>query len=196
MMAAVPLRPSLVAVTVTEPAATPVTTPLLLAVAQAVLELVHVTVRPVRMLPPASFTVAANCSVCPTSTLPEAGLTVTEATGTFVTAIAVVPLCPSLVAVIVAVPAARAVARPADVTLAISELELDHVIARPAKIVPLLSLATAVSWIVPPTCRLAAAGLTATEATGRRTTLTTAVSAVPLAWPVAITPNFPVVDPA
>src|SRR5438045_4046723 len=134
MMAAVPLRPSLVAVTVTEPAATPVTTPLLLAVAQAVLELVHVTVRPVRMLPPASFTVAANCSVCPTSTLPEAGLTVTEATGTSVTLIDAAPLFPSLVAVIVAVPAATAVARPAAVAVAATELELDHVLARPARI--------------------------------------------------------------
>src|SRR5437870_3662983 len=196
VMAAVPLCPSLVAVTVAEPAATPVTTPLLLTVAEAVLELVHVTVRPLSVLPLASFRIAVNCSVCAIGTLANAGLTVTDATGTFVTAMAAVPLCPSLVAVIIAVPAAMAVARPADVTVAISELELDQVMARPAKIFPLLSLATAASWIVPPTCTLADVGLRVTDATGTGVTVTTAVSEVPPGFPVATTLTFPEPEPA
>src|SRR3989454_3421290 len=98
-MAAVPLCPSDVAVIVVEPAATPVTRPLPFTVAAAVLELVHVTVRPVRMLPLASFTVALSGTVWPTCTDAVAGLTVTDATGTVATVIAAVPLFPSLVAV-------------------------------------------------------------------------------------------------
>src|SRR2546430_9152508 len=54
----VPLCPSLVAVIVAGPAARAVTRPLLLTVAADVLELVQVTVRPVRMLPLASRSVA------------------------------------------------------------------------------------------------------------------------------------------
>src|SRR5213083_342294 len=80
-MAAVPLLPSLVAVIVAEPTTTAVSRPLLLTVATAVLELVHVTVRPVRVLPLASFRVAVAWSVPPTATLGDARLTVTVATG-------------------------------------------------------------------------------------------------------------------
>src|SRR5256885_4735425 len=104
-MAAVPLCPSLMAVTLAEPATTPLTSPLELTVATAVLLLDHVIVRPVSALPLASFGVAASWSVLPAGTLPEAGLTVTDATGTCTTVMAAVPLCPSLVAVIVAEPA-------------------------------------------------------------------------------------------
>jgi hypothetical protein len=56
--AAVPLLPSLVAVIVAVPTATPVTTPPDETVAAAVLLEVQVTVRPVRVFPFASFTVA------------------------------------------------------------------------------------------------------------------------------------------
>ncbi len=79
--AALPLLPSLVAVMVTGPAATPVTNPLPLTVANAVLPLAQVTTRPESGLPPASFGVAVNCWRAPTTTLALAGLTVTVATG-------------------------------------------------------------------------------------------------------------------
>src|SRR6266567_1197512 len=79
VMDAVPLCPSLVAVIVAGPAAKAVTRPLLLTVATEVLELVQVTVRPVRMLPLASRSVALSWSVCPAGTLAVAGLTVTAA---------------------------------------------------------------------------------------------------------------------
>src|SRR5438445_13719300 len=104
VMAAVPLFPSLVALIVMEPGATPLTRPLVLTVATAVLELDHVTVRPESGVPPASLGVAVSCTVWPACTEAEGGVTSTDATGTFVTVIDEVPLFPSLVAVIVADP--------------------------------------------------------------------------------------------
>src|SRR5216117_415217 len=101
-IAAVPPRPSLVAVIVALPTATAVTSPLALTLATAGALLAHVTTRPDSGLPLASFGVAVSWTVCPTMMLAVAGLTVTEATGTTVTVTAAVPLCPSLVAVIVA----------------------------------------------------------------------------------------------
>src|SRR5436190_24216450 len=90
--AALPVCPSLVAVMVAVPAATPVTSPLALTFATAAFERAHVTVRPASALPFASFGVAVNCSVPPTGTLADAGLTVTDATGTGATATVAVPL--------------------------------------------------------------------------------------------------------
>src|SRR6266550_3416468 len=107
VMAAVPLCPSLVAVIVAGPAAKAVTRPLLLTVATEVLELVQVTVHPVRMLPLASRSVAVSWSVCPAGTLAVAGLTVTEATGALATETAAVCVMavPLIVAETVFVPA-------------------------------------------------------------------------------------------
>src|SRR5947199_4515561 len=78
---AVPLCPSLVAVTIAEPPVTPVTNPFPSTVATAVLLLDQVTTRPDSGLPFASFGVAVSCTVCPTCTVGAAGLTVTAATG-------------------------------------------------------------------------------------------------------------------
>src|SRR5205809_198118 len=107
-MAAAPLCPSEVAVIVVEPAATPVPRPLLLTVAAAVLELVHVTVRPANGLPNASRVIAAYCAVCPTPIVAVGGVTVTAATGSghpvTVTLAAVDTLPGWLVAVTVKVP--------------------------------------------------------------------------------------------
>ena len=148
VMADVPLCPSLVAVIVADPAATPDTSPLPLTVATDVLLLDHVTVRPVTGLPFASFGVAVSCTVWPTPTLAEAGLTVTAATGTLVTVIAAVPLCPSLVAVIVAEPAPTPVTRPLPFTVATDGLLLVHVTTRPDNVLPLASFAMALSCVV------------------------------------------------
>src|SRR5207245_1457529 len=110
----VPLLPSDVAVIVVEPATTPVTRPLALTVPTEVLLLAHVTVRPVSVLPFASFGVAASWTVCPACTDAGAGLTVTDATGTVaaVTADVPLPLCPSDVAAVVAEPAPAAAPLP------------------------------------------------------------------------------------
>ena len=62
-MVAVPDFPSLVAVIVVVPAATPVTTPLLETVAMALLLEVHVTVRPVTIAPLTSRTTAERVVV-------------------------------------------------------------------------------------------------------------------------------------
>ena len=60
---ALPLLPSLVAVTVAEPAATAVTPPVPLTVATAVLLELHVMVRPASGLPAESLGVAVNWPV-------------------------------------------------------------------------------------------------------------------------------------
>src|SRR5260370_27527229 len=83
VMAAVPFCPSLSAVIVTgPPAPTPVTSPLGDTVATAVFPLDHVTTRPESGVPLASSGVAVSCTVPPAATLPELGLTATDATGT------------------------------------------------------------------------------------------------------------------
>src|SRR2546422_3096930 len=109
-MSAVPLSPSLVAVIVAAPAADPVPTPLALTVATPAALVPHAIVRPVSMFPLASFRLAVSCTVAPTGTLADAGLTTTDATGaggggggggSDVTATVALPPFPSLVALIV-----------------------------------------------------------------------------------------------
>src|SRR6266516_350047 len=193
VIAAVPLLPSLVAVIVAGPAALPVTSPLALTVASAVLLLAQVTVRPLSGFPFASFGVAVSCTVWPTCTDAVAGLTVTAATGTLLTVIVAVPLCPSLVAVIVAEPAAPPVTSPLALTVATAVLLLAHVTVRPANRLPSASFGVAVSCTVWPTCTDAEAGLTVTDATS---TVLTVIAAVPL-FPslVAVIVAAPVVTP-
>src|SRR2546430_17097469 len=76
--------------------------------------------RSVRELPFASVSVAVSCSVVPTATLAGDGVTLTDATGIGLTVIADVPLLPSLVAVMVTGPPAKAKARSEEHT---SELQ-------------------------------------------------------------------------
>src|SRR5207253_8509760 len=120
------------------------TRPLLFTAATAVLELDHVTVRPERGAPLASFGVAVSCTVWPACTEAEGGVTSTVATGTFVTVTDEVPLFPSLVAVIVAVPGVTPETSPLLLTAATDVLELDHVTVRPESGFPLASLGVAV----------------------------------------------------
>src|SRR5437773_9367961 len=155
VMAEVPLCPSLVAVIVAEPAATPLTSPLPLTVAADVLPLCQVTVRPTSGLPFASLGVAVSCRLLPADTVPDAGVTVTEATGMCTTVMAEVPLFPSLVAVIVA---ERSVARGAGqdpCTLAAEVLLIDQVIDRPTSVLPFASFSVALSCSVWPSFTVA-----------------------------------------
>ncbi len=191
----VPLCPSLVAVIIADPAATAVARPLAFTVATEAFELAQVTIRPDRAFPLPSFGVAVSCAVWPTWIPAEAGVTATEATGTVVTAIAAVPLCPSLVAVRVAEPAARPVTSPLPLTDATDGFELDQLTARPVSTAPAESFVVAESWTVCPTCALTEAGLTLTDATGTGVTVTTAVSEPP-GFPVAVTLTLPVSEPA
>src|SRR3954470_12791955 len=113
-----PVLPSLVAMIWAVPSACAVTTPVFDTVATAVLSEAHVTDRPVRA-PPFESNVAAVAWVVPTAVIDVcASETVTDATGTRVTVIHEVPLTPSLVAVIVAVPAMCAVTSPFPSTVA------------------------------------------------------------------------------
>src|SRR5207247_9762829 len=102
----VPLLPSLVAVIVADPAATPVTSPLAETVATAGALLDQVTIRPVSTLPAESFVVAVSCTVAPAMRLFDAGDTVTVATGSRSTVTAAAPLFPSLAAALGAGPGA------------------------------------------------------------------------------------------
>src|SRR3989442_543257 len=177
VMADAPLFPSLVAVIVAVPAVFPVTSPLALTVATAALLLAQLTVRPDSRLPLASLGVAVSCTVWPACTDAVAGLTVTDATGTVLTVIVAVPLCPSEVAVIVAAPAVTPVTSPLALTVATAGLLLAQVTVRPLRGLPFASLGVAASCTVWPTCTDAVAGLTVTDATG---TVLTVIVAVPL----------------
>ena len=106
---------SLVAVIVAEPTPTAVTVtwdPLELTVRTELLLDTHVTLRPVSTLPFASFAVAVSCCVPPTIIGVEGTYTVTDATGAGVTVRVALPVLPSLVAVMLAVPTATAVTNP------------------------------------------------------------------------------------
>jgi hypothetical protein len=177
----VPRTPSLVAVIVAVPTATPVATPVeLFTVATLELLVDHVTVRPVSVLPPASFRVAANSCVAPTAIEAVAGATVTVATGTNVTVSVAVPVFPSLVAVMVTVPAATAVAKPVELfTVATLAVLVDQVTVRPVRMLPLESFGVAVNCCVAPTAIEAVAGATATVATGTNVTVSVAVPVFP-----------------
>src|SRR5207249_922423 len=104
VMAADPVLPSLVAVTVAGPALTPVTRPVVDTVATVGVPEVHVTTRPVSTFPAASFVVAASCTVLLTATLADAGATVTDATAA-VTVMAATADVPSRAVMTVAAPA-------------------------------------------------------------------------------------------
>lgn len=163
---ALPLFPSLVAVMVATPGATPVTRPEPSTVAADEL-LDHVTGRP-RSIECASNVATLSCVVAPPSCkLALDGLTTTDTTGACVTVTVAVPVCPSLVAVIVAVPAATAVTRPdCASTVATDELFVDHPTTRPVKVVPEAFLVVAESATVWYTAIDGLAGLTTTLATG------------------------------
>jgi hypothetical protein len=103
----------------TVPAETAVTSPVVaLTVATAVLLELQATARPVSVLPFASSVVAVACDV--PITVMEVGerATVTEATGTGVTVAVALPVLPSLVAMMLALPTATAVTTPVTDTVA------------------------------------------------------------------------------
>src|SRR5919197_5118367 len=174
---AVPLCPSLVAVIVALPLATAVTRPLVDTVAIPASLVDQVIVRPLSGLPAESFATALNCAVVPVCSVTDHGVTLTVATGTSATVIAALPLCPSLVAVIVTEPAATPLTKPAADTVATPVALLDHVTPRPVRTLPAESLVTALSCSVDPTFTLPDDGVTVNDATG---TTVTVIADVPL----------------
>src|SRR6266581_78072 len=196
VIAELPLFPSLVAVIFAKPVATPVTSPLPFTVATPGASVDQVIALPESGLPLASSGVAVSCCVVPMNTEADAGLTLTDATGTGFTMIAALALFPSLVAVILAeptpaavmlaVPAASAVTSPLPFTVATPGASLDQVIVRPESGFPLASSSVAVSCCVAPAYIDAVAGLTLTEATGTGFT----VMAAPALFPSLVAVMF------
>src|SRR6059058_1230702 len=180
LIAELPLLPSEVAVIVADPATSPVTSPLPFTLATAAALLAHVTTRPDSAFPLASFGVAASCTVPPTATLADAGVTVTDATTAF-TVMAADPVLPSLVAVTVAVPALTPATR------------------RPVSTFPAASFVVAASCTVLLTATLADAGVTVTDATGAVTVMAAdpvlpSLVAVTVAVPALTPVTSPVAD--
>src|SRR5439155_604124 len=144
-MSAVPLFPSLVAVIVAVPAAAPATNPLPLTVAIAAAPGSHAIVRPVSTVPLSSLGLSVSCIVSPTGTLAAAAVTRADATGaggggggggSDVTVTVAVPLFPSLVAVMVAVPAATPATNPLPLTVATARFPLALAPGRPPSTAP------------------------------------------------------------
>ena len=84
VMVALAALPSLVAVTVAVPTAIAVTNPVAVTVAMPEADVVQVIARPASVFPTESFGVAVNCNVPVVPSVPAAGESVTEATGTAV----------------------------------------------------------------------------------------------------------------
>ncbi len=110
--------------------------------------------------------------VPPAVTDDDANDTLTVATGTAVTVSSALPLLPSLVPVIVAVPTVSVVTRPLALTVATAGFELAHDTARPVSTSFEASREVAVACVVPPTVIDEAASDTLTVATGTGTTVT------------------------
>ena len=176
VMVAVPLLPSLVAVIVADPSALLVTTQLALTAASAALLVAQVTTRPESVPPAESLVTAESCVEVPTVIVADEGVTVTEATGTGETARVAVADWPSLVPVIVVLPADTPAARPPPLTVAAAGLLLTHVIARPLSGLPAESIGTAVNCCVRPTMMPADEGDRARDATDTVLTVTVAES--------------------
>jgi hypothetical protein len=159
-------------VIVAVPRPTAVTTPLCVTVAKLVLREAQVTGRPVRTFPLASVSVAVRVVVCPITAAAVGGAIATEFTGAIVTVTVVVALFVSLVAVIVADPAATAVMRPPDDTVATAGALVVHVTTRFVTTVPLASFTVIVGVAVCPTTRGMLVGCSVTFPTGIAVTVT------------------------
>ena len=123
--------PSLVTVIVVDPAATAVTVPSVATVAIAALALLKLTARPDSTVPFASVTNTLSLVPCPGMSDSCDGETTRLLTGRLATDTAAVAVRPSIVAVIVAEPAAMAITWPDDDTVAIDGAFALHVIVRP-----------------------------------------------------------------
>lgn len=157
--------PSDVALMEALPIATPLTSPLALTVAIAVLDDDQAIVRPVSAVPKESESVAVRDALPATPTVSAVGAMVMVATGRVVTITDAEPVLASTVAVMVAVPAETPRTRPAASTVAAARFELDQMVDLPATIVPALFFGDAASWSDCPTPSVTEVGVTSTVAT-------------------------------
>ena len=177
--ALVPIFPSLAAVMVATPGATPVTTPAVDTTATWLSLDVHVTMRSVTTMPAVSRTVADSVAVWPTARLALVGRIAIDPTGTSETITTMPVLTPSLVAEMVAEPGATAVTRPVADTVATAGLLELQLTVRSASTTPLASFTVGTSVTLPPTTSDALLGATTMLATGTRLTLMVAVPDFP-----------------
>ena len=153
------------AVIVADPVAIPVTSPADDTVATEEFDVVHVTVVPDIVFPPASLTIAVSVTVSPTDVkvLVLGEIVTVEAVWDTV-AVAVLLAEPD-VAVIVAVPSATEVTNPADDTVAIEEFDVVHVTVAPLIVLPTASFTVATSVAVSESeAKLRLVGASVTEA--------------------------------
>jgi len=129
------------------------------------------TVRPISVVPPASFGVAVSCWDSPSTIGVLAEERVSDATGTGMTVSDALPLFPSLVAMMLALPAVAAVIRPLVDTVATAALSDDQTMARPISGMPLASRVVAVACVACPAATEPDANITDTEATGTAVTV-------------------------
>ena len=101
-----------------------------------------------------------------------------------VTVTVAVPFTPSLVAVIIAEPAATAVTSPLEFTVATAGVLDAQVTVRPVSVLPPASLRAAASCRVLPTKRLVLVGLTTTDATDAGVVAVTVRAAAPVTPPL------------
>src|SRR5512140_271728 len=161
------------------------------------LSTVQVTGAPAMTLPLASFTVAVSCEVCPVVTVTLVGATTMLAPTAEATAIPAVPVLPSLVAVMFAVPLVTPLTRPVLSTVATDSSSEDHVIVRPESTLPLASSGSATRCTVSPTLMAALVGETRTDATGGGMTMIVATPDLPpeLAAMCTVPSAMPVTTP-
>jgi hypothetical protein len=178
VIADVPLFPSLVAVIVAEPIATPVTSPAPFTVALLGSDVDQTMARPVSTLPSAASVEAVSCRDMPAAMVAAGGAIVTVASGC-TTVICVDPVFPSLVAVTVAVPTATAVATPPAVIVTFEVSDELQMTARPVRILLLTSDVVAANCCVAPMTIVGDAGATTTLATGAAVTAIVCVPVFP-----------------
>jgi hypothetical protein len=183
-----------VAVIVAVPSPTEVTSPALDTVAKLVFEVAHVTVAPEIALAFASLTVAVSWAVSPG----EVRLTLADESptldATWLTVAVAVLFTEPDVAVIVAVPSATEVTRPADDTVATDELDVAHVTVGLGIVTPSASVTVGTNVAVSPidesarlvgdSVTLDATWLTVTEADPLAEPDVAVIVAVPLATAV------------
>jgi hypothetical protein len=185
-----PALPSLLAVMVARPIDRAVTSPFASTDAVAGLVDDQLTSRPESVLPSASLVVAASCCVEPSVTLTLGGLTTTAATGTGVTVSWALPVFVSLVAVMLAEPAASDVTSPVGETVAMLVFPDAQVTVRPVRGLPAASSVAAVACVVCPATTEADAKETSTDPTGIGVTVTVAVATfVSLTTAILATPG-------
>jgi hypothetical protein len=192
VIVAVPVCPSLVAMMCAVPTLTAVTSPVVdETVAADVLSELQVIDRPVRVRPCESVSVAVACVVWIAFIELAASETVTVATGAGVTVTVALPLFPSLVAVILAVPTAIPLTTPCAETIATAVLLDAHVITRLVRVFPLASRVVAVACDVPTAVIDVGFKATVTVATGIGFTVIVAVGAELIDSLVAVTVAAP-----